>query len=127
MNDRLPYSEDVLALNPELQSVVQPVSKPASKYHNVRTESKGLRFDSGHEAAEITKLIVAEEHKSGVFALRLQVRFPLPGNIIYVADAVYLDEKLQPHIIDCKGKQTYDSKLKFKLFKETYGQGIELI
>ena len=53
------YSDDVLKLNPELAKLAE--SKPASKYHNVRTEAKGLRFQSGHEAAEMGKLIIAEK------------------------------------------------------------------
>ena len=116
------FSEDVKNLNPELAQE----SKPASKYKNVRTEAKGLRFDSGHEASEIMKLVLLDERHL-IFGLRLQVRFPLPGNIVYVADAVYLDDKLQPHIIDAKGKKTYTFTMKAKLFKERYGQEIELI
>ena len=119
------YSDDVIKLNPELARIAE--TKPASKYRNVRTEAKGLRFQSGHEATEIGKLIVAEEHKAGVFALRLQVRFPLQGKNTYVADAVYLDENLVAHIIDAKGMLTKEFKIKAKLFKEKYGQEIELI
>ena len=115
------YSDDVIRLNPELAKMAE--SKPASKYHNARTEVKGLRFDSGKEAAEVSKLIMLEERKQ-IFALRLQVRFPLPGGIVYVADAVYLDEKLEPVILDVKGVRTREYKLKRKLFKETYGKDI---
>jgi len=118
------YSDDVLRLNPELAKVAE--SQPASKYHNARTEAKGLRFDSGKEAAEISNLIVLEE-KRLIFALRLQVRFPLPGGIVYVADAVYLDEKLKAHVVDAKGMLTKEFKIKAKLFKERYGQEIELV
>jgi len=123
--DNLPFSEDVIKLNPELAKIAKPV--PASKYHNVRAEAKGMSFQSGHEAVEVGKLITMEEHKAGVYGLRLQVRFPLPGNTVYVADAVYLDDVLEPHIVDCKGFQTKEFKLKAKLFKERYGREIELI
>jgi len=118
-------SDDVIKLNPELAKVAKP--QPASKYHNVRAEAKGLSFQSGHEAVEMGKLITAEEHKAGVFALRLQVKFPLPGKTSYIADAVYLDEDLEPHIVDAKGVLTKEFKLKSKLFKEKYGKEIELI
>ncbi len=116
------YSDDVLGLNPELRTAVATV--PASKYHNAKAEAKGMRFQSGKEAAGVSNLIVLEEQKI-IFALRLQVRFPLAGGIIYVADAVYLDENLEPHVVDYKGFPTKEYKLKRKLFRERYGKEIE--
>ncbi len=120
----LPFSDDVLKLNPQLAGELKTV--PASKYHNARAESKGLRFQSGHEATEISKLILLDE-KHLVFALRLQVKFPLAGGNSYIADAVYLDENLDVHVVDAKGMLTPEFKIKSKLFKEKYGQEIELI
>lgn len=119
------FSEDVLKLNPELTKGVDSRRNP-SKYHNARTEAAGMTFDSGKEAAYISNLIILEEHKK-IFGLRLQVRFPLAGGIIYIADAVYLDEQLQPHIIDVKGFKTETYRMKKKLFKEQYGRDIEEI
>ena len=116
------YSDDVLALNPELKPDVAGVTP--SKYHNARTESRGMTFASGHEAVVISQLILLEERKL-IFALRLQVRFPLSGSTVYVADAVYLDEKLEPHIVDAKGVSTKEYKLKRRLFKERYNRDIE--
>ena len=121
MND-FPFSEDVLKLNPELRDKVSTV--PASKYHNAKAEAHGMRFQSGKEAAGVAGLILLEEQKN-IFALRLQVRFPLAGGIIYVADAVYLDEKLESHVVDFKGYATEEYKLKRKLFRERYGKEIE--
>ena len=114
------YSKDVLRLNPEL--VVS--STPASKYHNAKTEASGMTFQSGHEAAGVGNLILLEAQHE-IFALRLQVRFPLSEKITYVSDAVYLDNELQPHIVDFKGFKTPEFKLKKKLFKSVYGQEIE--
>jgi len=116
-------SDDVKALNPEL--VGYKASKP-SKYGNIRTTAGGMTFASGKEAVEIGKLIIADE-KHLIFGLRLQVGFPLHGGNKYIADAVYLDDKLEPHIIDCKGYQTPEFKIKAKLFKEKYGREIELL
>ena len=121
-------SEDVLKLNPELAKELATVS--ASKYHNVRAEAKGLRFQSGHEAAEISKLILLDERHL-IFSLRLQVKFPLQGGNSYTADAVYLsfDEKINQlisHVVDAKGVRTPEFKLKARLFRERYGQEIEL-
>ena len=118
----LEFSEDVMNLNPELKGKVATV--PASKYHNAKAEAHGMRFQSGHEAAGVAGLILLEEQKI-IFALRLQVRFPLAGGIIYVADAVYLDENLEAHVIDFKGYRTKEYKLKRKLFRERYGKEIE--
>jgi len=127
----LHFSPDVLALNPGLAAEAQ--TETPSKYHNARAEARGMTFQSGHEAAVIGQLILLEERKQGVFALRLQVGFPLPGGIVYHPDAVYLDEKLEPHIVDAKawdkgtGKfiRTKEYRLKKKLFKERYHREIE--
>lgn len=128
----LPMSDDVRRLNMnKLGEIEAPI--PASKYKNVRTEAKGLRFQSGHEATEIGKLIVLDE-KHIVFGLRLQVKFPLPGGNSYVADAVYLefDERIGQlviRVVDAKplNFQTKEFKIKAKLFAEKYGQDIELL
>ena len=117
-------SEDVLKLNPELAKELATV--PASKYHNVRAEAKGLRFQSGHEAAEISKLILLDERHL-IFSLRLQVKFPLQGGNSYTADAVYLDDNLNVHVVDAKGVRTPEFKIKARLFKAQYGQEIEVI
>ncbi len=126
-------SSDVRSLNPEL--ALTPKTETPSKYKNIRTEFGGMRFQSGHEASVVGGLVLAERHHQGVFALRLQVRFPLAGGVIYTADAVYLDEELDAHIIDAKawdvktGKflLTSEFKLKAKLFKTRYGKEIELL
>uniref|UniRef100_A0A6M3LAR9 DUF1064 domain-containing protein n=1 Tax=viral metagenome TaxID=1070528 RepID=A0A6M3LAR9_9ZZZZ len=117
----LPYSDVVLKLNPGL---AQMKTVPASKYHNARTEASGMTFQSGREAVGVSKLILLEQAKQ-IFALRLQVRFPLQGNTSYIADAVYLDDKLAVHVVDFKGFKTPEYKLKKKLFKEKYGIDIE--
>ena len=114
----LHVSPDVLRLNPGLAKEVSTV--PASKYHNVRAEAKGLRFQSGHEAAEVSKLILLDERHQGVFGLRLQVKFPLQGGNSYTADAVYLDDKLHAHVVDAKGVRTKEYRIKKKLFEERY-------
>ena len=109
--------------------------KRASKWHNVRSEMAGMTFQSGHEAEVIGNLMVAEERRAGVFGLRLQVRFPLPGGKFYDADATYIDGKIQPHVIDAKafnlktGKYllTREFRSKRRQFRELYGHDIELL
>ncbi len=117
-------SEDCYNLNKDALGVGKVASQPASKYRNVRTEAKGLRFQSGKEAAGVANLILLEEQHE-IFALRLQVPFPLQARINYIADAVYLDRYLKPHVVDFKGFRTPEYKLKKKLFKTKYGKEIE--
>ena len=100
------FSDDVMKLNPELAASLQTV--PASKYHNARAEAHGMSFQSGKEAAGVSQLILLEKQKM-IFALRLQVRFPLAGGIIYVADAVYChisNSRLEIVVWDSKGFET---------------------
>ena len=123
MNKLPQMSSDVAALNPGLQTSVGKGMTP-SKYRNARTEAAGMIFASGHEAMVVSGLIMAEKAKE-LFALRLQVRFPLAGDTTYVADAVYLDDKLQVHVADAKGFPSKEYKLKKKLFRERYGKDIE--
>ncbi len=85
-----------------------------------------MTFSSGREATEISKLIILDE-KHLIYSLRLQVKFPLAGGNSYTADAVYLDEKLKAHVVDAKGFETKEWKIKRKLFEEKYGQSIELL
>lgn len=122
------YSKDVLDLNPQLRDRLKTVDNTVSpsKYGNARTEANGMIFDSGHEAAGVSQLILRE--KAGdIFALRLQVRFPLPGKTTYIADAVYSelqDGKLVTRVVDFKGFRTKEYRIKRRLFKEKYGMEI---
>jgi hypothetical protein len=117
-------SEDVLRLNPGLALAGALVSATPSKYGNAKAEAHGMTFASGHEAAVISGLILMEQqHK--IFGLRLQVRFPLQGGVVYVCDACYLDEHLVGHVIDAKGFRTREYRNKAKQFKAQYGRTIE--
>ncbi len=117
------YSKDIRDLNPELAAMP---AVPASKYKNAKTEVRGMSFQSGHEATGVVALIVLEEQHL-IFALRLQVRFPLPGHTVYIADACYLDKQLRPHVVDFKGVKTQAYKIKKRLFREKYHKEIEAL
>lgn len=113
-------SEDVLKLNPGLKTV------SPSKYGNVRSTAHGMTFASGKEAARIGELILLEAQKL-IFGLRLQVRFPLQGGVIYVADATYAEIKdgvLTFIVEDCKGEKTRTYLNKKKQFNAQYGMDI---
>src|SRR3990172_7629232 len=114
------YSKDVLALNPQL---VGEVAVPASKYRNARAEMRGYAFQSGKEAARAGELMMLEDAKQ-IFGLRFQVRFPLAGGIVYVADFCYhtiRDGVLVSVVEDAKGCRTRPYLDKKKLFREKYG------
>ncbi len=68
--------------------VADMAEKPKrSKYGNRRTEIDGIKFDSKHEAAiyqELMFRVRAGELKT----ICRQVKFDLPGGIVYVADFV---------------------------------------
>lgn len=122
-------SEDVLKLNPGIVEVLK--ATPASKYHNVKSEIDGLTFQSGKEAARCHELMMLEQAHH-IFALRFQVRFPLPGKSSYIADAVYCQlglngtrEELTVVVEEIKGTWTQTARLKRKLFEEKYGVQIE--
>ncbi len=125
----LQVSQDVADLyyeaHPDEAETNKVASQPASKYHNVRAEFRGMRFQSGHEVEVVSKLMMLEDRRQGVFGLRLQVRFPLPNDEVYVSDGTYLDEHIQGHVFDAKGMRTRDYLRKKKLFKATYGKEIE--
>jgi hypothetical protein len=114
-------SPDVRALNSgALGFVFTGTKEPrGSKYHNIKTNYAGRTFDSGKEAARAQELQTLEKG-GAIFNLGYQIRFPLAGGIIYVADFVYLDEHLEPVIEDVKGFKTDVYRLKKKLFKEKY-------
>ncbi len=115
--------KDCRALNPGLDQIIGKAT-PASKYHNARTEAAGMSFQSGREAAGVANLILLQGQYK-IFALRLQVPFPLAGKTTYVADAVYLDSDLAVHIVDFKGYPSKEYRIKKRLFKERYHHPIE--
>lgn len=98
-----------------------------SKYHNVRIEVDGIKFDSKKEYKRYTELKILE--KAGVIKdLRLQVPFELVPSqkgglrserpLVYMADFVYFDCEKQKQVIeDTKGVKTDLYVAKRKLMK----------
>lgn len=97
------------------------------KYHNIRIEVDGLKFDSKKEYKRYTELKLLE--RGGLISdLRLQVPFELvpaqPGGLrserplTYVADFVYYDKEKGLQVIeDTKGVKTDLYIVKRKLMK----------
>lgn len=105
-----------------------------TKFHNVKVEIDGHRFDSKREGARYRELKLME--KAGMIRnLRLQVPFPLMVNqelvCKYVADFTY-DEEIewaagkswQPIVEDVKGMKTAIYQIKKKLLRAIYGTTI---
>lgn len=72
------------------------------KYGNRKIEIDGKKFDSQHEAAVYAALM--SRVKAGELrAVLRQVKFDLPGGIVYIADFVTIDK-------DMKVEGVYDAK-----------------
>lgn len=97
------------------------------KYHNIRIEVDGLKFDSKKEYKRYTELKLLE--RAGLISdLRLQVPFVLVPEQVgglrkelpvkYLADFYYYDKEKSKYVIeDCKGVKTKDYIIKRKLMK----------
>ncbi len=114
------------AMARQLPAKVEPVPvKPAKprKYRNVPTIVGGIRFDSKAEAKVFTDLKRLQQAGEVLWFIR-QPSFDLAGGIRYRADflAVYrtVGGGQQVRVIDKKGKQTAQFKLKMRLMAEAY-------
>lgn len=100
--------------------------RPPSKYRSVRTEWRGVCFDSAKEAARYAYL-AGLESGGAIANLRRQVRYPLAVNGVkvcdYVADCVYEVDGATV-VEDVKGVRTAVYNLKAKLFRAVYGFSI---
>ena len=98
-----------------------------SKYHAIKTEVDGIKFDSKKEAKRYQELKLLE-HSKAISNLRLQVPYTLIDKskhgraIKYIADFVYYDNSLKNEIVeDTKGYRTDVYKLKKRLMAEVHG------
>lgn len=94
-----------------------------SKYGNIRTEVKGMKFDSRREARRWMVLRL-EERAGEIRDLRRQVEYPLTVNgmtvAVYRADFTYL-RKGELVVEDSKGFRTEVFRLKAKLMLACHG------
>lgn len=94
-----------------------------SKYNAKRTPYNGRVYDSKKEAehaALLDTLVLGNQ----IVKWFPQVRFPLPGHCVYVADFLIIHKDGTWTVEDTKGVKTDVYKLKAKLFLDTYGQAI---
>ena len=95
-----------------------------SKYGNRRVEVDGMRFDSQHEAnvyQELALRVKAGELK----CVCRQVKFDLPGGIVYIADFVTIGPDMRIEaVIDAKSEATKKNRVyinKKKQMKACWG------
>jgi len=115
---------------PEKAKTQEPEKR--SKYGNVKTTEKGIRFDSKKEAARYQELMLLEQ-AGEIEELRLQETFVLQNAytttegerikaITYRADFTYYEGPLATcaTIEDCKGKMTNEFRIKWKMMKSHF-------
>lgn len=96
------------------------------KYHAIRTEIDGLKFDSKAEARYYRDLCLLKKAGEVVFFLR-QVPFDLPGSVKYRCDfeVFYTDGHVE--FVDVKGFSTPTFKMKKKMVEALYPVEIKLV
>ncbi len=104
--------------------------KRRSKYGNRKIEIDGKKFDSQHEAAVYAALI--SRIKAGELKTVLrQVKFDLPGGIVYTADFVTIDNAMRVEgVYDAKSEATKKIRVyinKKKQMKAVWGIEIKEI
>ena len=92
-----------------------------NKYNVAPKEARthnGIVFASKHEMMDYVELRMLE--RDGVISdLKLQPRFKLPADIVYVGDFQYTRDG-KTVVQDSKGVRTPVYKMKLKLFRATY-------
>jgi len=114
-----------------LPAFASAIEKRKNKYNAQRTEYNGVTYDSKKEA-EYAQLLDAKVTACDLSYWLRQVPFDLPGGVKYRADFVTFEQVADTslydvHVIDAKGYQTKEFKIKAKLFRAKYGQEIELV
>lgn len=95
------------------------------KYHAKPTKVDNVRYDSKKEARYAGQLKMLQMAGEILFFLR-QVRFDLPGNVIYRLDFMEFWSNGDIKYIDIKGYDTPVSKLKRKQVEDLYPIKIEV-
>lgn len=107
-------------INPERLKALGIETPKRSKYGAKRTEYNGVLYDSALEARCAAHLDLML--RAGVItSWKRQEAFALPGGIRYVADFYVCYPRGAARVMDAKGVQTPEFKLKRRLFQEQYG------
>lgn len=107
------------------QQPYEAKAKPKrSKYGAVPTYTDGIRFDSKGEA-EYFKRLQFEKQGGLIKWFCRQPRFDLPGLIEYRPDFIVCDNDGTVRVVDFKGHETPEYKLKKKLMLSEHGIEVE--
>ena len=104
-------------------SLAYPID--TNKYHNVLCTADGMRFQSKRERDYYLRDLLPRWNAGEVKWFIRQVRFDLPGNIVYRADFLEVWADGSVHVIDVKGHKTYVYKMKKKQVEQLYPIKIE--
>jgi len=96
------------------------------KFHAIRCERDGKKFPSKAERAYYDKLCLLRKAGDVLFFIR-QVPFDLPGDNVYRADFMVFYADGTVKIIDVKGMETPEFKIKKKLLEETYPFTLDIV
>lgn len=93
--------------------------KKKGKYSNRKTVVDGELVDSKLEAKHVREYRILL--REGIIkAYSRQVEFMLPGGIKYIADHLIIHPDMSLEIVDSKGVETKEFKMKLKLMKEAH-------
>lgn len=101
-----------------------PVPNRPHKYRAKPTIVDGIKFASAKEARRYG--VLKQLEKAGkIDELRLQVRYPIVIETVYVADFVYIDNHTGKYVVeDVKGYKTREYLRKKKLMRKQHGVDI---
>lgn len=123
-------SEEFKKLNADVLEIrklsIEPKSSSKNKYHAERAEFKGHIYPSKKQARDARDLFLRLKAHD-IICYCEEVPFELQGGIKYRADFVVVENDFSVHILDSKGIQTKEFRLKRKLFREKYGRDIEVL
>ena len=99
--------------------------KPRHKFNAQITERNGIKFRSKKEAAYYDMLCLLKKEGKVIMFLR-QPMFDLPGGTKYTADFLIFYNDGTCQVIDVKGYDTPQGKMKRKMVESLYHVKIEL-
>lgn len=101
-------------------------SPKRQKYGNRRVEIDGIKFDSQHEAT-VYKELMLRVRAGELKCVCRQVKFDLPGGIVYIADFVIIKPDFTVEVYDAKSPATQKNRVYINKKKQLYAcYGIEI-
>ena len=96
------------------------------KYNAKKTVVDGITFDSQKEARYYSQLKLRQQAGEIEFFLR-QVPFHLPGGTVLRVDFVEFHTDGSVHVVDVKGMETAEFKIKKREVEATYPIEVEIV